>query len=297
MVWCSGWKLASAISNAGGLGIIGAGSMYPEVLRRHIQKCKSATTFPFGVNVPLMYPDLEAIVQILVEESVPIVITSAGNPNLWTSYLKSHGILVVHVISSVAFALKAVAAGVDAIVAEGFEAGGHNGREETTTFCLLPMVRKAVAIPLIAAGGIASGQGILAALALGADGVQIGTRFVATTESSAHSSFKELIVGLKEGQTELTLKELSPVRLVKNKFYEEVQDAYRADADPQQLQTLLGTGRAKAGMFEGDLDAGELEIGQASGLIDAIQPAGLLLEMLWRDFLAEKNRICSEYSN
>ena len=295
MVWCSGWKLASAVSNAGGLGIIGAGSMYPDVLRTHIQKCKAATTLPFGVNVPLMYPDVAAIMEIIFQENVKIVVTSAGNPNVWTPVLKEKAILVIHVVSSVGFALKAAAAGVDAIVAEGFEAGGHNGREETTTFCLLPMVRSAVAIPLIAAGGIASGQGILAAMALGADGVQIGSRFVATTESSAHPKFKDLIVALKEGQTELTLKALSPVRLIKNKFYDEVQAACTAGANKEILKTLLGTGRAKAGMFEGDLEEGELEIGQAAGLIDAIRPAGALVEELWQGFLQAKNSICAKY--
>jgi enoyl-[acyl-carrier protein] reductase II len=278
MIWVSGWKLASAVSNAGGLGLIGAGSMYPEVLREHIQKCKKATNKSFGVNVPMLYPDIEKIMDIIIEEGVKIVFTSAGNPKIWTSFLKEKGIIVVHVVSSVKFALKAEAAGVDAVVCEGFEAGGHNGREETTTFTLIPMVKEQVGIPVLAAGGIASGKGMLAAMVLGADGVQIGSRFVATEESSAHQNFKNMIIDAKDGDTHLTLKELAPVRLLKNKFYQEVQELYQQNPSKDQLKELLGRARAKKGMFEGDLEDGELEIGQIAGLIHNIKPAKIVLE-------------------
>ena len=256
MIWVSGWKLASAVSNAGGLGLIGAGSMYPEVLREHIQKCKKATNKSFGVNVPMLYPDIEKIMDIIIEEGVKIVFTSAGNPKIWTSFLKEKGITVVHVVSSVKFALKAEAAGVDAVVCEGFEAGGHNGREETTTFTLIPMVKEQLGIPVLAAGGIASGKGMLAAMVLGADGVQMGSRFVATEESSAHQNFKNMIIDAKDGDTHLTLKELAPVRLLKNKFYQEVQELYQQNPSKDQLKELLGRARAKKGMFEGDLEDG-----------------------------------------
>ncbi|WP_299157396.1 nitronate monooxygenase [uncultured Tenacibaculum sp.] len=284
MIWVSGWKLASAVSNAGGLGLIGAGSMYPEVLREHIQKCKKATDKPFGVNVPMLYPDIEKIMDIIVEEGVKIVFTSAGNPKTWTSFLKEKGITVVHVVSSVKFALKAEAAGVDAVVCEGFEAGGHNGREETTTFTLIPMVKEQVKIPVISAGGIGTGRGMLAAMVLGADGVQIGSRFAATQESSAHNNFKETIVGVKDGDTHLTLKELAPVRLVKNKFYQEVQELYQQNPTVEQIKELLGRARAKKGMFEGDLEEGELEIGQVAGLIHEIKPAKEVLEAIINEF-------------
>jgi enoyl-[acyl-carrier protein] reductase II len=271
MIWNSGYKLASAVSNAGGLGLIGAGSMYPDVLREHIQKCKKATDKPFGVNVPMLYPNIEEIIQILIEEDVKIVFTSAGNPKTWTGYLKERGITVVHVVSSSKFALKAQEAGVDAVVAEGFEAGGHNGREETTTLTLIPMVKENIRIPLIAAGGIATGKGMLAALVLGADGVQMGSRFAASFESSAHNNFKQTIIELKEGDTQLTLKELAPVRLIKNKFYNDVQELYSKCPSPEDLKELLGRARAKRGMFEGDLIEGELEIGQIAGLIHEIK--------------------------
>lgn len=284
MVWVSGWKLASAVSNAGGLGLIGAGSMYPEVLREHIQKCNKATDKPFGVNVPMLYPEIEKIMDIIVEENVKIVFTSAGNPKTWTSFLKEKGIIVVHVVSSVKFALKAQEAGVDAIVCEGFEAGGHNGREETTTFTLIPMVKKAVTIPVIAAGGIATGRGMLAAMILGADGVQIGSRFAASVESSAHSNFKQTIIDVKDGDTHLTLKELAPVRLVKNKFYQQVQELYRQNPTEDQLKELLGRARAKKGIFDGDLENGELEIGQIAGLIDEIKPSKEILEEIIQEF-------------
>ena len=284
MIWVSGWKLASAVSNAGGLGLIGAGSMYPEVLREHIQKCKKATDKPFGVNVPMLYPDIEKIMEIIVEEGVKIVFTSAGNPKTWTSFLKEKGITVVHVVSSVKFALKAEAAGVDAVVCEGFEAGGHNGREETTTFTLIPMVKEQVKIPVIAAGGIGSGRGMLAAMVLGADGVQIGSRFAATVESSAHENFKKTIVNVKDGDTHLTLKELAPVRLVKNKFYQEVQELYQQNPTIEDLKELLGRARAKRGMFEGNLDDGELEIGQVAGLIHEIKPAKEVLEAIVEEY-------------
>lgn len=278
MIWVSGWKLASAVSNAGGLGLIGAGSMYPDVLREHIQKCKKATDKPFGVNVPMLYPDIEKIMDIIVEEGVKIVFTSAGNPKTWTNFLKEKGVTVVHVVSSVKFALKSEAAGVDAVVCEGFEAGGHNGREETTTFTLIPMVREQVKIPVIAAGGIGSGRGMLAAMVLGADGVQIGSRFAATLESSAHDNFKQTIVDVKDGGTHLTLKELAPVRLVKNKFYQQVQELYQQNPTIDQIKELLGRARAKKGMFEGDLNDGELEIGQVAGLIHEIKSAKEVLE-------------------
>jgi enoyl-[acyl-carrier protein] reductase II len=284
MIWTSGWRLASAVSNAGGLGIIGAGSMYPDVLREHIQKCKQATDKPFGVNVPMLYPDIEKLMEIIVNQEVQIVFTSAGNPKTWTSYLKEKGILVVHVVSSVAFALKAEAAGVDAIVAEGFEAGGHNGRDETTTLVLIPSVKEQIKIPLIAAGGIGTGEAMLAAMVLGADAVQIGSRFVASTEASSHALFKDKVVEAKEGDTQLTLKELAPVRLLKNKFYEDVQRAYANGYTPEQLKQLLGRARAKKGMFEGDMMEGELEIGQVSALIHEIKPVADIFSELLTDF-------------
>jgi enoyl-[acyl-carrier protein] reductase II len=291
MIWVSGYKLASAVSNAGGLGLIGAGSMYPEVLKQHIQKCKKATDKPFGVNVPMLYPDIEKIIDIIVEEGVKIIFTSAGNPKTWTSFLKEKGITVVHVVSSVKFALKAEAAGVDAIVCEGFEAGGHNGREETTTFTLIPMVKEQVRIPVIAAGGIGSGRGMLAAMVLGADGVQIGSRFAATEESSAHQNFKDMIVDAKDGDTHLTLKELAPVRLLKNKFYQELQELYQQNPSKEQLKELLGRARAKKGMFEGDLENGELEIGQIAGLIHKIKPAKVVLEEIIEEYNSSKDLI------
>lgn len=291
MVWVSGYKLASAVSNAGGLGLIGAGSMYPEVLRTHIQKCKKATNKPFGVNVPMLYPDIEKIINIIIEEGVKIVFTSAGNPQTWTPYLKEKGITVVHVVSSVKFALKAEYAGVDAIVCEGFEAGGHNGREETTTFTLIPMVQQKVQIPLIAAGGIASGRGMLAAMVLGADAVQIGSRFAATKESSAHQNFKTSIVNAKDGDTYLTLKELAPVRLMKNKFYRELQALYKQNPSKEQLKDFLGRARAKKGMFEGDLENGELEIGQIAGFIDEIKSAKEVLNEIIKEFNLVKSLI------
>ena len=283
MIWNSGWRLASAASNAGILGLIGAGSMYPDVLREHIQKCKTATNKPFGVNVPMLYPNIEEIMDIIVEEGVKIVFTSAGNPKTWTKWLQDRGITVVHVVSSVKFALKAQDAGVDAVVAEGFEAGGHNGRDETTTLTLMPMVKEHLNIPLIAAGGIATGRAMLACMVLGADGVQVGSRFVASEESSAHIDFKQVVVDAKEGDTQLTLKELAPVRLIKNKFYNEVQELYKTAPTPEQLKELLGRARAKRGMFEGDLDDGELEIGQISGLIHDIKPVATIV----KDMLAE----------
>ena len=291
MIWNSGYKLASAVSNSGGLGLIGAGSMYPEVLREHIQKCKKATGKPFGVNVPLLYPNIEEIINIIVREEVKIVFTSAGNPKTWTSLLKEKGITVVHVVSSSKFALKAQEAGVDAIVAEGFEAGGHNGREETTTFTLIPMVKEQISIPLIAAGGIATGSGMLAAMVLGADGVQIGSRFAASSESSSHENFKKKIVETKEGDTQLTLKELAPVRLIKNKFYQDLQDLYARCATVEELSMLLGRARAKKGMFEGDLDEGELEIGQVAGLIHDIKSVDEIISEIIKDFELSKNTI------
>ena len=291
MIWVSGWKLASAVSNAGGLGLIGSGSMYPDVLREHIQKCKKATDKPFGVNVPMLYPQIEEIMDIIVEEGVKIVFTSAGNPKIWTQFLKEKGITVVHVVSSVKFAQKAEAAGVDAVVCEGFEAGGHNGREETTTFTLIPMVKENVSIPVIAAGGIAKGRGMLAAMVLGADGVQIGSRFAATTESSAHDNFKDAIVKVKDGDTHLTLKELAPVRLVKNHFYNQVQELYAKNPSVEEIKELLGRARAKKGMFEGDLDNGELEIGQIAGLIHEIKPAKQVIEEIIAEFEAIKSSL------
>lgn len=288
MIWNSGYKLASAVSNAGGLGLIGAGSMYPDVLRQHIQKCQKATLKPFGVNVPMLYPNIEEIIQIIIEEGVKIVFTSAGNPKTWTAHLKAHGIKVVHVVSSSKFALKAQEAGVDAVVAEGFEAGGHNGREETTTLTLIPMVRQNISIPLIAAGGIATGKGMLAAMVLGADGVQMGSRFAASVESSSHDDFKKTILEVQEGDTQLTLKELAPVRLIKNKFYQDLQELYRECPTTEQLKELLGRARAKRGMFEGDLIEGELEIGQIAGLIDEIKPAGQIIEQVIAEFLEAK---------
>jgi len=284
MIWNSGWRLASAASNADILGLIGAGSMYPEVLREHIQKCEKATNKPFGVNVPMLYPNIEEIMNIIVEEGVKIVFTSAGNPKTWTSWLQDRGITVVHVVSSVKFALKAQEAGVDAVVAEGFEAGGHNGRDETTTLTLIPMVKEKITIPLIAAGGIATGKAMLATMVLGADGVQIGSRFVASTESSAHANFKQVVVDAKEGDTQLTLKELAPVRLVKNAFFNEVQDLYKTAPSADQLKELLGRGRAKKGMFEGDLDEGELEIGQIAGLIHSIKPVAEIVTEIITEF-------------
>jgi enoyl-[acyl-carrier protein] reductase II len=291
MIWNSGYKLASAVSNAGGLGLIGAGSMYPEVLREHIQKCKKTTDKPFGVNVPMLYPNMEEIINIIVEEDVKIVFTSAGNPKTWTSFLKEKGIIVVHVVSSSKFALKAQEAGVDAVVAEGFEAGGHNGREETTTFTLIPMVKEQISIPLIAAGGIATGRGMLAAMVLGADGVQMGSRFAASLESAAHENFKQTIIGVKEGDTQLTLKELAPVRLIKNKFYEDLQQLYQKGPTIDELKQLLGRARAKKGMFEGDLIEGELEIGQIAGLIHAIKPAGKIIEETIAEFEMAKKEV------
>ena len=288
MVWVSGWKLASAVSNAGGLGLIGAGSMYPDVLREHIQKCKKATDNPFGVNVPMLYPQVDELMDIIVEEDVKIVFTSAGNPKTWTSFLKEKGITVVHVVSSVKFAIKAEAAGVDAVVCEGFEAGGHNGREETTTFTLIPMVKESITIPVIAAGGIGNGRGMLAAMVLGADGVQIGSRFAATEESSAHVNFKQKIIDVKDGDTHLTLKELAPVRLIKNKFYQEIQELYKENPTKEELIGLLGRARAKKGIFEGDLDNGELEIGQIAGIINNISSAKDILEEIVTDFETSK---------
>jgi enoyl-[acyl-carrier protein] reductase II len=295
MIWNSGYKLASAVSNAGGLGLIGAGSMYPEVLREHIQKCKKATDKPFGVNIPMLYPNIEEIMKIIVEEEVKIIFTSAGNPKTWTSFLKEKGITVVHVVSSSVFALKAQDAGVDAVVAEGFEAGGHNGREETTTLTLIPMVKDKITIPLIAAGGIATGRGMLAAMVLGADGVQVGSRFAASLESSSHENFKQTIIGVKEGDTQLTLKELAPVRLIKNKFYQDVQNLYETGPTKEELVTLLGRARAKRGMFEGDLIEGELEIGQIAGIIKDVLPAKKIIEEMIADFEAAKevvSKIC-----
>ncbi|GAB3715636.1 NAD(P)H-dependent flavin oxidoreductase [Flavobacterium koreense] len=291
MIWNSGYKLASAVSNAGGLGLIGAGSMYPDVLREHIQKCKKATDKPFGVNVPMLYPNIEEIIQIIIEEGVKIVFTSAGNPKTWTSHLKANGITVVHVVSSSKFALKAQEAGVDAVVAEGFEAGGHNGREETTTLTLIPMVKENISIPLIAAGGIATGRGMLAAMVLGADGVQMGSRFVASTESSAHDNFKKTVIETGEGETQLTLKELAPVRLIKNKFYNDLQELYTKCPTKEDLETLLGKRRAKRGMFEGDLIEGELEIGQIAGLIHDIKPVDQIIKEIITEFELAKKEV------
>jgi len=286
MIWASGWKLAAAVSNAGGLGIIGAGSMYPEILREHIQKCKKATSKPFAVNLPLLYPNIEEHVGIILEEKVPIVFTSAGNPKTWTAKLKAQGIIVVHVVSSAKFARKCEEAGVDAVVAEGFEAGGHNGREETTTLCLIPAVREAIKIPLIAAGGIATGRAMFAMMALGAEAVQMGSRFVCSPEASSHQAFKETIVAANEGDTMLSLKRLTPVRLIKNDFFKRVQEAEERCATTDELQEILGRARAKKGMFEGDLQDGELEIGQVSSIIRDIKPAGQIVADVWNEFKA-----------
>ena len=291
MIWCSGWRLASAVSNAGGLGLIGAGSMHPEVLREHIQKCRLATSKPFGVNVPLMYPEIERIMEIIVEENAGIVFSSAGNPAIWTPFLKENNIRVVHVIANKKFALKAEQSGVDALVAEGFEAGGHNGREETTTLCLVPGICDTVSIPVIAAGGIGSGRAMLAAFALGAEGVQVGSVFAASVESSAHQNFKEAILKAGEGDTKLSMKSLIPVRLLKNEFYMQVAKAEAEGADRSELMALLGRGRAKKGMFEGDLAEGELEIGQVASSVNEIRPAAQILKEIWVDFIAEKERI------
>ena len=291
MVWCSGWRLASAVANAGGLGIIGAGSMYPEVLRGHIRKCKAATTNAFAVNVPLLYPNIQEIMQIIADEGVRIVFTSAGNPAIWTGFLKDRRITVVHVIANTRFALKAEACGADAVVAEGFEAGGHNGREETTTMCLVPMVRNAVKIPVIAAGGIGSGSAMLAAMALGADGVQVGSAFAVAEESSAHPRFKDKIIQAAEGDTKLSIKKLMPVRLLKNEFADAVAQAEAEGADAETLEKILGRARAKMGMFEGDIEQGELEIGQVSAMLKEIKPAAEILKKLWQEFLTEKERI------
>tara|TARA_B100001248_G_C27399202_1_gene468495 strand:+ start:7197 stop:8141 length:945 start_codon:yes stop_codon:yes gene_type:complete len=284
MVWCSGWRLASAVSNHGGLGLIGSGSMYPDVLRQHIQKCKKATDKPFGVNIPLLYPNVDDHLKIIIEEKVSIVFTSAGNPKKYTSFLQENGIKVAHVIANKKFALKSLEAGVDVIVAEGFEAGGHNGIEEITTMCLIPMIRDIIDIPLIAAGGISSGKSMLAAMVLGADGVQIGSRFAASNESSAHENFKKEIINANEGDTELTLKELTPVRMMKNKFYDKIQEAYVNNASKEELAVLLGKGRAKKGMFEGDLINGELEIGQISAYINDIKPVSEIMSELIQEY-------------
>ena len=293
MVWCSGWRLASAVSNAGALGLIGSGSMKPELLREHILKCKGATNHPFGVNVPLLYPDIDQHIQVILEEKVPIVFTSAGNPKAWTGKLKEAGTIVVHVVSSVKFALKAQDAGVDAVVAEGFEAGGHNGREETTTFCLIPMVKEAIKIPLIAAGGIANGRGVLAAFALGADGVQMGSRFAVSVESSAHDNYKKRVLLSQEGETALTLKELNPVRLIKNNFYSKVRQAEANGASAEELKELLGKGRARKGIFEGDLDEGEIEIGQISAILNKIETAEQIVKSTWEEYEFLKSKLCS----
>ena len=292
MIWNSGWKLASAVSNAGGLGLIGAGSMYPDVLKEHIQKCKKATIKPFGVNVPMLYPNIEEIMNIIVDEGVKIVFTSAGNPKTWTPFLKDHGITVVHVVSSVKFAVKSELAGVDAIVAEGFEAGGHNGREETTSFTLIPMVQEKVTIPVIAAGGIATGRGMLAAMVLGADGVQIGSRFVASVESSAHINFKNEVLKTEDGDTQLTLKELAPVRLIKNEFFKELQELYKTCPTKEELKDKLGRARAKKGMYDGDLINGELEIGQVAGMIHKIQPAAEIMTEIIEEFDLIRKTFC-----
>ncbi len=293
MVWCSGWRLASAVSDAGGLGLIGAGSMHPPMLEEHIRKCRAATSLPFGVNIPLLYPEIEKLIKIVVDEKVPIVFSSAGNPATWTGHLKDRGITVVHVVSSVKFAKKSQQAGVDAVVAEGFEAGGHNGREETTTFCLVPMVRDAIDIPLIAAGGIGSGRSMLAARVLGADGVQIGTRFAASVESSAHDHFKHRITHSEEGDTILTLKQLTPVRLIKNKFYQRVLQAEQHGASKEELIQILGKSRSKKGIFEGDLEEGELEIGQVSAAIKDIKPAADIVKEIWDEYCLLKKELSS----
>lgn len=293
MVWCSGWRLASAVANAGGLGIIGAGSMYPEILREHIRKCKMATSNPFAVNVPLLYPNVEEIMDIIIEDGVRIVFTSAGNPATWTAYLKDKGVTVVHVVANTKFAMKAEACGVDAVVAEGFEAGGHNGREETTTMCLIPMVCDVVKIPVIAAGGIGSGAAMLAAMALGADGVQIGSAFAVAEESSAHPKFKDRILQSAEGDTKLSMKKLVPVRLLKNEFADVIAQAESEGADAEKLVRILGRARAKLGMFEGDMEQGELEIGQVSAMLNEIKPAAVILKEIWETFLKEKERIAA----
>lgn len=297
MIWCSGWELASSVSNAGGLGILGAGSMYPEVLDAQIQKCKENTSNPFGVNLPLLYPDIDKHIETIIKHKVPVVITSAGNPKIWTSKLKSEGIIVLHVVSSLKFALKAQEAGVDAVIAEGFEAGGHNGKDETTTLCLIPKVAKEIQVPLVAAGGIATGRAMLAVMNLGADGVQIGSRFIASTESSAHESFKNSILNTDEGGTMLTLKELTPVRLIKNAFYQKLEKAYEDEATPEQLTNLLGRGRAKKGMFEGDLIEGELEVGQVASLIDEIKPASEIITEIITEFKSAINEQNTEKFN
>lgn len=284
MIWASGWRLASAVSNAGGLGLIGSGSMYPDVLREQIRKCRAATAKPFGVNVPLLYPDIDQHIRIIIEEKIPIVFTSAGNPKTWTSMLKQEGIKVVHVVSSSKFALKSQEAGCDAVVAEGFEAGGHNGREETTTLVLIPAVSSAVDIPVIAAGGIATGRQMLAAMVLGAEGVQVGSRFIASPEASSHEHFKQAVIQAQEGDTQLSLKQLTPVRLLKNKFYQQVQEAEQRCASVEELKNILGRGRAKKGMFEGDMDEGELEIGQVSALVREIRPAADIIREIWSEF-------------
>ncbi len=294
MVWCSGWKLASAVSNAGGLGLLGAGSMYPEVLREHIQKCKQATDKPFGVNVPLMYPQVDELMQIIIDEKVPVVFTSAGNPRTWTSHLQSHGIKVAHVVSSSKFAQKSAEAGVDAIVAEGFEAGGHNGREETTTLVLIPQVSQAVDLPVIAAGGIATGSAMAATFALGAEGVQIGTRFALTAESSASDAFKERCLNLPEGETVLSLKKLAPTRLIKNEFYDQVKEMEDRGATPEEFRELLGRGRAKKGIFEGDLVEGELEIGQIASIVKEIEPAGAVVEEIIQEYNEAIDKLASQ---
>lgn len=297
MIWNSGWKLAAAVSNAGGLGLIGAGSMHPEVFKEHIQKCKKATNNPFGVNLPMLYPQINELIQIIIDEEVKIVFTSAGNPKTYTSFFHEHGIKVVHVVPGVKFALKAQDAGVDAVVVEGFEAGGHNGRDETTTFCLIPMAKKEISIPIIAAGGIATGNGILSAMVLGAEGVQLGSRFAASLEASSHENFKNEIVKAKDGATMLTLKEVTPVRLIKNKFFNKIHEAIINGATVEEQQFLLGKGRAKKGMFEGDLDEGELEIGQVAGLIDSIEPVSTIMENLITEYHQAKNNIISEKYN
>jgi len=291
MIWCSGWALASAVSNAGALGIIGSGSMYPDILRKHIRKCKAATAKPFAVNIPLLYPDIDKHIQIIIDEGVKIVFTSAGNPKTWTSILKEKGVTVVHVVSSALFAQKSEAAGVDAVVAEGFEAGGHNGREETTTMVLIPLVKEAVKIPVIAAGGIANGKSMLAAFALDADGVQIGTRFAASVESSAHDSFKKIITETPEGGTMLSMKKVVPVRLIKNKFFNTINEAEQKGASIDELKNILGRARAKRGMFEGDLEEGELEIGQVSAQVHEIKPAAEIVKNIWEEFLAAKEKL------
>ena len=297
MIWCSGWELASSVSNAGGLGILGAGSMYPEVLDAQIKKCKENTSNPFGVNLPLLYPDIDKHIETIIKHKVPVVITSAGNPKIWTSKLKSEGIIVLHVVSSLKFALKAQEAGVDAVIAEGFEAGGHNGKDETTTLCLIPKVAKEIQVPLVAAGGIATGRAMLAVMNLGADGVQIGSRFIASKESSAHESFKNSVLNTDEGGTMLTLKELTPVRLIKNEFYQKLEKAYEEEATPEQLTNLLGRGRAKKGMFEGDLVEGELEVGQVASLIEEIKPASEIINEIITEFKSAINEQNTEKFN